>query len=169
MGRQKIYRWHVGKAPRVSRGRKWREMEKDGGRGSTGADRRRNAGKGGGERRGGEGKSERKRTRMVAAGRQMTADRRKTHPNCSTVSLSRLFLRMSPPLRVYILHVAWSRANDLLAKYSGKRRRVPPASFSNEYFDTGDASDVSPSPVSLCLIYRTLVEPASLATSIGRG
>lgn len=103
MGRQKIYRWHVGKAPRVSRGRKWREMEKDGGRGSTGADRRRNAGKGGGERRGGEGKSERKRTRMVAAGRQMTADRRKTHPNCSTVSLSRLFLRMSPPLpsRIY--------------------------------------------------------------------
>lgn len=77
-------------------------MEKDGGRGSTGADRRRNAGKGGGERRGGEGKSERKRTRMVAAGRQMTADRRKTHPNCSTVSLSRLFLRMSPPPFAYI-------------------------------------------------------------------
>lgn len=80
------------------------------------------------------------------------------------------YVCLPPSLRVYILHVvAWSRANDLLAKYSGKRRRVPPASFSNEYFDTGDASDVSPSPVSLCLIYRTLVEPASLATSIGRG
>lgn len=42
------------------------------------------------------GGRERKRTRMVAAGRQMTVDRRKTHPNCSTVSLSRLFLRVCP-------------------------------------------------------------------------
>lgn len=74
-------------------------MEKDGGRGAR-TD---------GETRG-EGEGKRKRTtRMVAAGRQMTADRRKTHPNCSTVSLSRLFLRTSPPLSLSPSRIRSSR------------------------------------------------------------
>lgn len=54
MGRQKIYRWHVGKAPRVSRGWGWRKLEARDGkrRGEGGTDRRRNArGRGGKEKK----------------------------------------------------------------------------------------------------------------------
>lgn len=152
-------------------GGSWREMEKDtgggGGKGSTGAQKRDEE-----TRKGKEGASEGRREKRVkerekkdAHGcRWETNDRRPTEDTSKLLQRCRCpasFYVCPPPpslLRVYILHVARSRANDLLAKYSGKRRRVPPASFSNEYFDTGDASDVSPSPVSLCLIYRTLAE-----------
>lgn len=105
------------------------------------------------------GEEKERRKRDAHGCRWETNDRRPTEDTSKLlhgVAVPPLF---TCPLYVYS---SWrpleSRANDLLAKYSGKRRRVPPASFSNEYFDTGDASDVSPSPVSLCLIYRTLAK-----------
>lgn len=127
-------------------------MEKDG------DDRRRNAGERASERAKGEergwgeeGEREKGRAWLPLGDKWPSTDGRHIQiaPRCRCPAS--FYVCVPSPLSRIIPHVAFSssRANDLLAKYSGKRRRVP--SFSNEYFDTGDASDVGPSPVTRCL------------------